>query len=154
MSHTLAAPTSSLDRLNAAIARMVVRHDFRAIQAEAADGFAPAGLNAILLTEDPQHNLEVLDACVILPEALKPVAGRINCWVADADASPALMRRFGVARPPAVVFLRDGEYLGTLAGICDWSEYQTEVAKLLDGPAQPKPIAIPVRAAASQGACA
>lgn len=153
MSLTLAAPTTSLDRLAAAIARLVVRHNFRVVPAETSV-FSPAGLNALLLTDDPQRNLEVLDACVILPEALKPVAGRINCWVADQDTSPALMQRFGVARAPAVVFLRDGDYVGTLNGIRDWSEYQAEVERLLAGPAQPKPIGIPVRAATSQGACA
>lgn len=153
MSLTLAAPTTSLDRLATAIARMVVRHDFRMVPADAAV-FSPAGLNALLLTDDPQRNLEVLDACVILPEALKPVAGRINCWVADHETSPALMQRFGVARAPAVVFLRDGEYVGALNGIRDWGEYQAEVQRLLTGPAQPKPIGIPVRAVTSQGACA
>ncbi len=153
MSQTLAAPTSSLDRLNAAIARMVVHHGFRVIQEDTAEDFSPSGLNAVLLTEDPQRNLEVLDACVILPEALKPVAGRINAWVAGAEASPALLRRFGVARAPAVIFLRNSEYLGALNGIRDWSEYQAEVTRLLDGQSQPRPIGIPVRAIAS-GACA
>ncbi len=153
MSLNLAAPTTSLDRLAGAIARLVVRHDFRTVSGDAA-AFSPAGLNALLLTDDPQRNLEVLDACVILPEALKPLAGAINCWVADHKASPALMQRFGVARAPAVVFLRDGEYVGALNGIRDWSEYQAEVARLLDGPAQPKPIGIPVRAVTAQGACA
>ena len=153
MSLTLAAPTTSLDRLAAAIARLVVRHNFRTVPTDTTV-FSPAGLNALLLTDDPQRNLEVLDACVILPEALKPVTGRINCWVADHESSPALMQRFGVARAPAVVFLRDGDYVGTLNGIRDWAEYQAEVERLLAGPAQPKPIGIPVRAATNQGACA
>ena len=96
----------------------------------------------------------MLDACVILPEALKASAGRVNAWVADHETSPALMQRFGVARAPAVVFLRYGEYVGTLAGIRDWSEYQDELARLFTGPAQPKPIGIPVRVEAGQGACA
>lgn len=153
MNPPLAAPTTSLDRLATAIARMVVRHHFRVVPGGHLETFAPVGLSAVLLTDDPQRNLEVLDACVILPEALKPVLGRINCWVADEAASPALMQRFGVARAPAVVFLRDGDYVGVLNGIRDWGEYQAEVQRLLDGPAQPRPIAIPVRVA-SAGACA
>lgn len=154
MNSSLAPPTTSLDRLATAIARMVVRHNFRVVPGGHPDTFAPVGLNAVLLTDDPQRNLEVLDACVILPEALKPVFGQINCWVADAVASPALMQRFGVARAPAVVFLRDGAYVGVLNGIRDWGDYQAEVQRLLDGPAQPRPIAIPVRAAGGAGACA
>lgn len=64
------------------------------------------------------------------------------------------MQQYGVARAPAVVFLRDGAFVGVLNGIRDWGEYQAEVARLLDGPAQPRPIGIPVRAESSQGACA
>ena len=59
-----------------------------------------------------------------------------------------------VARAPAVVFLRDGEYLGSLNGIRDWQEYRDEVARLAAGPARPRPIAIPVRGAGQPGACA
>lgn len=147
----LAAPLTSLDRLHQAIGRMTAKHGF--LRVPAGEDFAPAGPVALLLTEDPQRNLEVLDACVILPEALKG-AGEVACWVADEAASPALMQRFGVARAPAVVFLRDGDYLGALNGIRDWAEYQAEVARLLTGPAQTKPISIPVRAAVAPGACA
>lgn len=154
MTATLAAAPTSLDRLAQAIARLTARHGFRPVPAQEAEHFSPAGQVALLLTEDPQRNLEVLDACVILPEALKAAGDRLTSWVADHAASPALMRRFGVARAPAVVFLRDGEYVGALNGIRDWAEYQAEVSRLLDGPAQPKPIGIPVRAANGQGACA
>ena len=63
------------------------------LQPQGAKNEALQIISAVLLTDDPQRNLEVLDACVILPEALKPVLGRINCWVADEAASPALMQR-------------------------------------------------------------
>ena len=61
----------------------------------------------------------------------------------------------GVAAAGAVVATgADGAFVGVLNGIRDWNEYQNEVARLLTGPAQPKPIGIPVRAASTQGACA
>lgn len=154
MTAILAAGPTSLERLAQAIARMTVRHGFRPVPAEVAEHFSPAGHVVLLLTEDPQRNPEVLDACVILPEALKAMSDRLTRWVADHQASPALIRRFAVARAPAVVFLRDGEYLGVLNGLRDWAEYQAEVARLLNGPPQPRPIGIPVRAADNQGACA
>ena len=152
MSLELKAGPTSLERLETAIARMVQKHGFFPVDPSNTE-FAE-GLTALLLTDDPQRNLEVLDACVILPEALKPLDATITCRVAGPEVSPALMQRYGVARAPAVVFLRDGQYLGVLQGIRDWREYQEELARLLAGPAQPKPIGIPVRAAASQGACA
>lgn len=152
MSLTLTAGPSSLDRLDTAIGRLVQKHAFSRVDREPPE--FPAGLTALLLTEDPQRNPEVLDACVILPEALKPLGDSVACAVAGPETAPALMQRYGVARAPAVVFLRDGDYLGVLAGIRDWSEYQTELSRLLNGPAQPKPIGIPVRSGTAQGACA
>jgi len=152
MSLTLAAGPTSLDRLATAIGRLEQKHGFQRVAPEAAE--FPAGLCALLLTEDPQRNLEVLDACVILPEALKAVGDGIARRVAGPDAAPALMQRYGVARAPAVVFLRDGEYVGALAGIRDWAEYRVEVERLLAAPTQGrKAIPIPVRAV-NQGACA
>lgn len=151
MSLQLVAGPTSLEKLETAIGRMQQKHAFSRI--DSAQPAFPAGLSVVLLTEDPQRNLEVLDACVILPEALKPVIGQISRWVAGPDFAPALMAQYGVPRAPAVLFLRDGQFVGVLNGIRDWGDYQNEVARLLNGPAQPKPIGIPVRVEASQGAC-
>ena len=144
MTLQLSSGPTSLERLETAIARMIKKHGFIRVERDQAE--FPSGLTALLLTEDPQRNLEVLDACVILPEALKPVSDQLSCWVADPETAPALMQQYGVARPPAVVFLRDGQFVGVLNGIRDWSEYQNEIARLLNGPVQPKPIGIAVRA--------
>lgn len=152
MSLQLVAGPTSLEKLETAINRMLQKHGF--FRVDRSNPKFPAGLTALLLTEDPQRNLEVLDACVILPEALKPVGEQIARWVAGPDFSSPLMQQYGVPRAPAVVFLRDGAFVGVLNGIRDWNEYQNEIARLLTGPAQPKPIGIPVRAASTQGACA
>lgn len=158
---TLAAGPSPLEKLETAISRMLQKHGFlrvdhapKEVPLGDSDPQFPAGIAALLLTDEPQRNLEVLDACVILPEALKPLGDRISRHVAGPDFSPALMQRYGVARAPAVVFLRDGQFVGILNGIRDWTEYQAEVDRLLSGPAQPRPIGIPVRAVSNQGACA
>lgn len=152
MSLEFAPGPTSIDRLETAIGRLQQKHGFQRVSD--ADSAWPAGLCALLLTEDPQRNPEVLDACVILPEALKPLGEEIARRVAGPDVAPALQQRFGIARPPAVVFFRDGAYLGSLNGIRDWREYQVEIAELVNGPARPKPIGIAVIAANPQGACA
>ncbi len=151
MTTPLAAPTTALDRLQQAIGRMVGKHGFQRLAPTEAENFLPPGAAVLLLTDDPQRNPEVLDACVILPEALKGAS--VARWVADADASRTLLPRFGIARAPAVVFLRDGDYLGALSGIRNWSEYLEEVARLLAGPPRPRPIGVPVRAAGAPGGC-
>ena len=152
MSLELAPGATSLDRLETAINRMQQKHGF--LRVDRSNAEFPAGLIALLLTEDPQRNLEVLDACVILPEALKPLGDRIGRWVAGPEMAATLMQKYAVARTPAVIFLRDGQYVGALNGIRDWRDYQIEVERLLSGPAQPKPINIPVRVANPAGACA
>ncbi len=156
MNRQLRAGPTSLERLDTAIDRLLQKHGFSRVEGDR-PAF-PAGLSALLLTEDPQRNLEVLDACVILPEALKPLADRISRWVAGPDFAAPLMQQYGVARAPAVVFLRDGLFVGSLNGIRDWNEYRDEVNRLLNSPVQvalvKKTIAIPVRIAAAPGACA
>lgn len=152
MNSQLAPGVTSLDRLETAIGRLQQKHSFFRVDRDEPE--FPAGPAALLLTEDPRRNLEVLDACVILPEALKQAGERIACWVAGPDFAPGLMQRYGVARAPAVVFLRDGQFVGVLNGIRDWNAYQAEVEGLLNGPVQPRPIGIPVRAESHQGACA
>lgn len=148
----LVAGPTSLDRLETAIGRMVQKHGF--VRVDRDNPVFPGGLTALLMTEDPQRNLEVLDACVILPEALKLLGEQVARYVAGPETAVTLMPRFGVVRAPSVVFLRNGAYIGALNGIRDWRDYQAELARLLDGPAQPKPIGIPVRVAAQQGGCA
>lgn len=150
MSATLTAGPTSLDRLETAIARLVQKHGFQRVDR---DQPLPAGPCVLLLTEDPLRNPEVLDACVILPEALKGAGDDIVRLVAGPDAAPALQQRYGIVRPPAAVFLKDGEFHGSLTGIRDWNDYRRELAGLLAGPAQRKPIGIAVRAEAA-GSCA
>src|SRR5574343_843278 len=108
MSLQLKAGPTSLEKLETAIGRLVQKQGFFQISAKfPADRSIlqfPAGLTALLLTEDPQRNLEVLDACVILPEALKPLGERIARQVAGPEASAPLLRQYGVARAPAVLF--------------------------------------------------
>ncbi|MCK6389558.1 MAG: hypothetical protein L6Q40_00830 [Azonexus sp.] len=151
MSFELKSGPTSLERLQTAIDRMVQKHGFTAVDRDLPQ--FPGGLSVVLLTDDPQRNLEVLDACVILPEALKALGQEVACQVAGPEVAAGLMKAWGVARAPSVVFLRDGEYAGALNGIRNWTEYRDEVARLLSGPAQPKPIGIPVRVESAQGAC-
>lgn len=129
MSTTLSPASTSLSRLALALERMERQHGFQRLAD--VDGPLPSGLAALLLTEDPQRNPEVLDACVILPEALKCAGEPVARLVAGADVSPEFMRRFGVSRVPTVVVLRDGQYLGALSGILAWGEYQAEFKRLM-----------------------
>lgn len=148
---TISAGPTGLERLEQAISRLEKRHGFTRLAADTA--LPTQGTVLLLLTADPQHYPEVLDAAVILPEALKGLKATgpaPTCLVAEPAASTSLGSRYGAPRCPAVIFLRDGDYLGSLNGIRDWTEYRAEVERLFHGSVQPKPIAIPV---ISTGAC-
>ena len=151
MSAQFAPPPSTLDKLDAALKRLADRHGFTRLANEAAldaalDG---SGLAALLLTDDPQRSPESLDVAVVLPEALRALGVTASGLAAGADLSPALARRFGVNRYPAVVVLRGGAYLGALTGILDWSPFVTELARIgALAPSRP-PISIATQATRS-----
>jgi hydrogenase-1 operon protein HyaE len=141
----LAAAPAGRERLAQALARLTRQYAFQPITDLAAA--LAAGTHVLLLTADPQGAPETLDAAVILPEALKTGAGEVTRWVAEPEASAEIARQYSIARFPAVLFLRDGAYLGSLVGLRDWQEYRAEVTRLLTAAPQPRPIAIPVVAA-------
>jgi hydrogenase-1 operon protein HyaE len=67
-------------------------------------------------------------------------------------ASRAIAPRYGFARWPAFVMLRNGQYLGAVDGIRDWDDYAAELTRLLEAePTRPPTVGIPVRAAGSAG---
>ena len=138
MTLQLAPGPTSLDRLETSISRMTQNTVLNALTATRR---VSGRLDRSVADRRSQRNLEVLDACVILPEALKPLGEQISRRVAGPEASAELMKQFGVARAPAVVFLRHGQFVGILNGIRDWGEYQSEVSRLMTGPANPNRLA-------------
>lgn len=141
MTLQFAPPQSSLDKLEAALRRLVERHGFALVE-EGAAFEAGEGFTLMLLTDDPQRSPESLDVAVVLPEALKALGLPARCFAADSLQSPGLGKRYGVNRYPAVVALRDGAYLGAFYGILDWVPFVTELRRLAEAaPARP-PISI------------
>ena len=91
---------------------------------------------------------------MVLPELQAALPGRFEVGVVPLDSQEAIARRFGSQRWPALVFLRDGEYVTTLAGMHDWTEYLERVAEALSMPASRVPgIGIPLVSANSAPSC-
>ena len=61
---------------------------------------------------------------------------------------------YGVRRWPALVFLRDGLWLGNIEGLRDWSEYVSLANALLAGESRPLPPKVIPVAAAGAASCA
>jgi hydrogenase-1 operon protein HyaE len=53
---------------------------------------------------------------------------------------------------PALLFLRDGAYVGVIEGLRDWSEFVAEVRQMLAAPVS-RPPSIGIAVTAAQSGC-
>lgn len=121
-------------------------------EAELETFIAAAGDGMVLLTQEPEQQPETWDVAVILPEVLKQFRGRLRAAIVSPELARQQKVRFGITRWPALLFVRDGAYVGAIEGMCDWEIYQREVAAMLEKPAGRSPsigIAVLSGAAAS-----
>jgi len=114
---------------------------------------AERGAAVVFIWSDVARFPECLDVAVVLPELRREVFGtdpaalRIGVVAASDEASIA--RRFGAERRPSLVFLRDGEYVATVAGMRDWTDFVAAVrAARGAAPSRAPTIGIPIVSAA------
>ncbi len=104
---------------------------------------ATTGEQVLLFTGDPVRFPECLDVAVVLPElqrAFAPTQGRFAIGVVCRETEDEVARRYGVQRWPSLVFLRGGQYVATVAGMLDWTDYLARVAEVLALPTSRPPI--------------
>ncbi len=141
----------SATTLPAALQRLVDHFGAERVDADALETFVAApGTRVLLLAGDPVQFPEGLDVAVVLPELRTQLAADFVIGVVEPTSQEAVARRYGSQRWPALVFLRDGQYVTTLAGMHDWAEYLQLVEAALAAPASRVPgIGIPVVSATS-----
>jgi len=150
MSQTIATPDG--DRLLALYQRHAANHGHTVLDdAAAADAFlAGPGDRVLLLADDPRLVPESWDVAVILPDAVKPVAAKLTVGLALPAVARPVAARYSVSLWPALLFVRDGQYVGLLEGMRDWAVYAKEIPAMLDKPVSRAPgIGIPVASATS-----
>jgi hydrogenase-1 operon protein HyaE len=152
MSVLAPAPATGLHPL---LEQLVTRHGFTAVDADSIDDFLHASGHVMLVfTEDPVRYKETLDLAVIAPEVARAFAGRFRVGVLYPDAARKLAPRFGFARWPALVMLRDGAYVGAIDGLRNWDEYLAETQQLLAAePTRPPSVGITVKSAGASASC-
>jgi hydrogenase-1 operon protein HyaE len=136
------------------VTALMERHGARRLDEETLEAFvAEPGEGVLFFTEDPLRYREVNDVAVILPE-LRSAAGAFRIGVMPPLIANANAARWGVRRWPALVFVREGTWLGNIEGVRDWGEYVSLARGLLAAAAQPLPARIIPLAAAGdcQGA--
>ncbi|MBX3603979.1 MAG: hydrogenase [Piscinibacter sp.] len=132
------------------IRRLVESFDAALVDETSLDTFLQRpGDQVLFLSGDPVQFPEGLDVAVVLPELRAAVKTPFGIGVVARDSQEAIARRYGNQRWPALVFLRDGRYVTTLAGMHDWDDYVARVAAALAAPTTRAPIAVAGPAAAS-----
>ena len=129
------------------IEQMFSRHGCTEVRADGIDAFLAAPGHALMVfTEDPMRFKETLDLAVIVPQLQRALPGRFAVGVLLPEAARKLQPRYGFNRWPALVMLRDGQYVGAIDGLRNWDDYLQELQALLDvAPRRPPTVGIPVR---------
>jgi len=102
------------------------------VRCDGVEAFEAAGGDAVLFFGgDPVRFPEALDVAVVLPELIAAAGRPMRVGVVPREVEDAVARRYAVQRWPSLVFVRDGAYLGTLAGMQDWDVYLDALRALL-----------------------
>jgi hydrogenase-1 operon protein HyaE len=138
------------------VEQLFSRHGCTALDAESIDAFlARPGHALLVFTEDPMRFKETLDLAVIVPQLQLAFPGRFAVGVLLPEAARKVQVRYGFNRWPALVMLKDGQYVGVVDGLRNWDEYLADVQALLRAePSRPPTVGIAVRGAGGNaGTC-
>ena len=157
MTFSTSPTTPPAQRLAARLAELQDRHGFTVLDGGSFAAFAGMpGTTLIMFAEDPAKVPETWDLTIILPEMVgaSMALGTLRVGVLPPEAARPLAARYGIRLWPALLALRDGDYLGTIEGLKDWPVYSRLIPELLAAPAsRPPGIGIPLRDANATTAC-
>ncbi|MGC2166945.1 MAG: hydrogenase [Gallionella sp.] len=140
---------------NKLLARLRTQSKIVLLDEEGLEAFVMAGGNGmVLFTQEPDQQPETWDVAVILPEVLKLTGDRLRAAIISPELARREKLRFGITRWPALVFVRDGGYVGVIEGMRNWDEYTQEIAAMLNKPTSRAPsVGIPVKAVGAAPSC-
>ena len=118
---------------HALIQRLFDEFDYPEVTLETHDEFiSQPGITVLFLAGNEKTIRDSTDVAVVLPELINVFQGRLIPGVVAADAERELHRHYGCTAWPALVFLRDGGYLGAITRIQNWAEYLRDISALLE----------------------
>lgn len=148
--------TPDVPRLSALFERLAAQQGYANLDADSFLTFAAGpGERVVLFADDPRRAPETWDVAVVLPDLLRLSPRPLEVGLLMPAAADVHARAQGIRIWPALLFLRDGQYLGTIEGMRDWSDWVREIPAMLErAPGRPPTIGIPVNASPSNpGAC-
>ncbi len=126
--------------------RLALEHGFARVTPDSLRDFAASGDSVLLLTAEAAQCPEAWDMAMVLPEALAVVGGRFLAGVAEPFHSQQLASSHGIEVLPALIFQRDGQWVGKLEGMVDWMQLVRTLMEMLQSPTRRRPgLGIPVR---------
>jgi hydrogenase-1 operon protein HyaE len=102
---------------------------------------ARPGLNVLFFPGDPAVAKDATDVAVVLPELVAEFGGKLRPGVVTDTwgDGKTLKRRYGFSAYPSLVFVRGGDYVGTITRIADWAEYLEKISAYFDAPPKRPP---------------
>lgn len=108
------------------------------------DFLASHDYTVLFFSGDWERLGESNDVAVILPEVESAFQGVFKTAVVERAAERKLQAIYRFPAFPALVFLRNGDYLGALTRVLDWDDYLRETARILESePSEPPPFPMP-----------
>lgn len=120
---------------------IIERENLPVVTADTLDDFTrDSGDTILFVTGDWKRHVEVNDVAVILPQILKAANGGLKAVVLERGSERKIQIRFRFSRFPALIFLRNGGYLGVIEKVRNWQDYITEINTILAGEPKPAPV--------------
>jgi len=134
-------PSSAMSKnFSGLLDKLVAKHGISEIDHAGFQAFInEAGNGIALLTEEPDTAAESWDMAVIFPELIAAMGNNLRTAVVRPESARLLQTRFGLGRLPALLFVRDGGYVGAIEGLRDWSEFANECDGMLQKPVSRAP---------------
>ncbi|MDJ0750654.1 MAG: hypothetical protein QNJ11_14300 [Woeseiaceae bacterium] len=105
------------------------------------------GMNVLFFPGDPAVAKDATDVAVVLPELVDRFDGRLRPGIVidTYGDGKTLKRHYGFSAYPSLVFVRSGDYVGTITRIADWADYLEKISGFFDAAAsRPPGFRIPV----------
>ena len=128
------------------IARLFDEYGYEPLSPSSLDAFVAEPGEAVIFAAGDANRLdETGDVAVVLPELMAAFGGRFRVGVTrDRETEMAVQRLYRFNAFPALVFLRDGGWLGTIQRMQDWSDYLRDIQGFLAaGPQEPPRFELP-----------
>lgn len=130
------------------IDRLVSEHGYPEVSLATHDEFVSReGMNVLFFPGDAKTVRDATDVAVVLPELVAAFAGQLSPGVVTDvfGDGKELKARYGFREYPSLVFVRAGDYVGTISRVQDWADYLNRIDDLLVAPPRrPPAFKIPV----------